>query len=159
MSSCDQPQTLLLFFDEKMNWLTGDSAYTARWAAALTEVLATGNRIRIVHTVTRNVDEMILGVVKWLPIYMTASIEPLYYPGSRDDLFQRTLFIAPSTAAIVANSTNRKPDACSTFTSKSKAPSKRSHSSSIATRHAAAHSCASPPRKRSSASGNVSSSS
>lgn len=78
MSSCDQPQTLLLFSDEKMNCLTDNPAYTARWAAALTEVLATGNRIRIVNAVTHNVDEMILGVAKWLPIYMTASIEPLY---------------------------------------------------------------------------------
>lgn len=110
VSSCEQPQTLLLFSDEEMSWLTGDPAYTARWATALTEVLAAGNRIRIVHTVTRNVDEMILGVAKWLPIYMTGSIEPLYYPGPRDGLFQRTLFIAPITAAIVANSTNREPD-------------------------------------------------
>jgi hypothetical protein len=98
------PRTLLLFSEENFNWLTEKRDFTVRWAALLTETLRRGNRIRIIHSISRNPDEMLAGINEWLPIYMTGMVEPYYCPRTRDGVFQRTLFVAPGVAAILSTS-------------------------------------------------------
>lgn len=83
-----------------MAWLYEDAAFAARWAELFTRVLMQGNRVRIIHTVARDMNEMLEAVTKWIPIYMTGAVEPYCYPRLRDGLFRRTLFIAPRTAAF-----------------------------------------------------------
>lgn len=63
-----------------------------------------GNRVRIIHTVSRDLNEFLEAITKWIPIYMTGMIEPYYYPRLRDGVFQRTMFIAPDTAAVISSS-------------------------------------------------------
>ena len=104
------PQTLLLFSDEEMSWLYEDNAFAKKWAILLKNVLVKGNRIQIIHTVSRDLNELLEAVAKWIPIYATGAIEPYYYPKLRDGLFQRTLFIAPQTAAVISNSVQQKTD-------------------------------------------------
>ncbi len=99
-----EPQTLLLFSDEDMSWLSEDAAFGARWAELFKSVILKGNRVRIVHLTSRDMDHMMWSVGNWLPIYMTGAIEPYCYPRLRDGLFQRTMFIAPNTAAVVSSS-------------------------------------------------------
>lgn len=106
----EKPQTLLLFSDENMEWLYEDAAFAARWAELLAKVILKGNRVKIIHTVSRNMNEMLEAVTKWIPIYMTGMIEPYCYPRLRDGLFQRTLFIAPDTAAVVSSSVQQDTD-------------------------------------------------
>lgn len=100
----EKPQTLLLFSDENMAWLYEEAAFVARWTELFTQVLLKGNRVRIIHTTSRDLNEMLEAVTKWIPIYMTGMIEPYCYPRLRDGLFQRTLFIAPNTAAVISSS-------------------------------------------------------
>ena len=110
-----KPQTLLLFSDESFDWLSQYPEYAARWAALMAQVIAQGNRVRMVHTVSRNLDEMLAGLSKWMPLYMTGAIEPYYYPKTRDGLFKRTLFIAPETAAVISNSVGNMEDEAANF--------------------------------------------
>jgi hypothetical protein len=98
------PQTLLLYSDEDMGWLTVDQEFTAQWASLLLQFLKSGNRIKIIHSINRNFDEMLRGIKEWVPLYMTGAIEPYYYPKNRDGLFHQTLFIAPDTPAAVTSS-------------------------------------------------------
>jgi len=97
-----QPQTLLLYSNEDLGWLTDDPHFTLQWSALLEKVIRTGNRIKIVHTVNRSMDEMLSAIAQWVPMYMTGSIEPYYYPKTRDRLLRRTLFIAPEAAAVAS---------------------------------------------------------
>lgn len=106
----EQPQTLLLFSDENMSWLYEDTAFAARWVELFTQVLLRGNRVRIIHTVSRDMNEMLEAITKWIPIYMTGMIEPYSYPRLRDGVFHRTLFIAPRTAAVVSSSVMEKTE-------------------------------------------------
>ncbi|MDY3052827.1 MAG: hypothetical protein SOR89_06635 [Ndongobacter sp.] len=106
----EKPQMLLLFSDENMAWLYEDPAFVARWTELFTQVLLKGNRVRIIHTVSRDMNEMLEAVTKWIPIYMTGMIEPYCYPRLRDGVFQRTLFIAPSTAAVISSSVHQNTD-------------------------------------------------
>lgn len=106
----EKPQTLLLFSDENMAWLYEDAAFAARWAELFTKVILRGNRVRIIHTVSRDMNELLEAVTKWIPIYMTGMIEPYCYPRLRDGVFQRTLFIAPDTAAVISSSVQQDTD-------------------------------------------------
>ena len=63
------PKTLLLFSDENMAWLYEEPSFAARWAELFNQVLMKGNRFRIIHTVSRNLSEMIEAVTKWVPIH------------------------------------------------------------------------------------------
>lgn len=98
------PTTLYLFSEENIEWLTEDPKFTVKWAALLFKVIQNGNKIKIIHVINRNLDEMLLGIEKWLPLYMTGAIEPYYYPKSRDGIFKRTLFIALDTAVVTSSS-------------------------------------------------------
>lgn len=100
----NRPQTLLLYSDEDLGWLTDNREFTVQWAMLLEQVIRSGNRIKIIHTVNRSFDEMLSAIKEWVPIYMTGSIEPYYYPKTRDGIFRRTLFIAPDTAAVASSS-------------------------------------------------------
>lgn len=106
----EKPQTLLLFSDENMAWLYEDAAFAARWAELFTKVILKGNRVRIIHTVSRDMNELLEAVTKWIPIYMTGMIEPYCYPRLRDGVFQRTLFIAPNAAAVISSSVQQDTD-------------------------------------------------
>ena len=102
----DKPQTLLLHSSEEMSWMAGDPAFTQKWAALMFAVLSKGNRIKIIHTIDRGIDEMLDSIASWMPVYMTGLIEPYYYPKKRDNVFKQTMFIAPETSAVISNSVN-----------------------------------------------------
>lgn len=98
------PRTLLLFSDEDMSWMYEDESFVKNWASLLFQALAKGNRIKIIHSISRSLGDMLEALNKWVPIYMTGMVEPYYYPKLRDEVFHRTLFVAPSLAAVVSTS-------------------------------------------------------
>lgn len=102
ISGCgaEKPCTLLLYSDENIDWLTEDKAFYLKWGALLADVIAKGNKIKIIHTVNRDMSEMLAAIDRWLPLYMTGAIEPYYYPKYRENVFRRTMFIAPGVAAL-----------------------------------------------------------
>lgn len=99
-----QTQTLLLHSDEDMDWMTGSPEFVSQWSALMLQILSRGHRIRIIHNVNRDLDEMMAGIRGWVPIYMSGAVEPYYYPRTRDGLFRRTLFIAPESGALTSSS-------------------------------------------------------
>ena len=102
----DKPQTLLLHSSEEMSWMTGDPAFSQKWSALMFAILSKGNRIKIIHTVDRGIDEMLDSIASWMPVYITGLIEPYYYPKKRDNTFKQTMFIAPETSAVISHSIN-----------------------------------------------------
>lgn len=104
VAECETPQTLLLYSDEDTSWMTDDPVYARKWAELMIKVISRGNKIKVIHTISRNLDEMFSAITQWMPLYMSGLIEPYYYPKKRDGIFKKTLFIAPKTAAVVSNS-------------------------------------------------------
>lgn len=100
----NQPQTLLLYSDEATDWMTEDREFAIKWSRLMISALSRGNKIKIIHTVSRNLDEMLNAISQWMPLYMSGAIEPYYYPKKRDGLFKKTLFISPGVSAVVASS-------------------------------------------------------
>ncbi len=103
-------QTLLLFSDENMDWMT-EPAFFRQWGTLLMRVLQKGNHIKIIHTVSRKGQEMDAAIRGWLPLYTTDKIHPYYCPEPKDGIYRRTLFIAPKTAAISSFSIQDNIDA------------------------------------------------
>lgn len=104
LCALDAPQTLLLYSDEDLSWLYEDGTFARRWAALLTTFISKGGRIKIIHTISRDIGEMLEAVQKWLPLYSSGAIEPYFYPKLRDNVYHRTLFIAKGYSALISNS-------------------------------------------------------
>jgi hypothetical protein len=115
------PSTLLLHSEEDMVWLTENQEFAAEWKQLMNQVIAKGNKIKIIHTVSRSHDEMLSAIIQWLPLYMSSAIESFFYPKHRDGLFKRTLFLSPDSAAVFSNSFGESSESTATYLSTDKA--------------------------------------
>ncbi len=104
----DKPCTLLLFNDEKIDWILEDPTFTKLWVNKFVEALSAGNNIKVIHNLNRNFSEILASFNNWSSMYLTGNVESYYYPYMRDDIMQRTLFVATNTAAITSNSIANK---------------------------------------------------
>ncbi len=103
----DRKHTLYLYSDEDLSWIIDDPLFTLEWSKVFLQVLQKGNKVKIVHTINRSLDEMFSAIKEWMPFYLTGNIEPFYYPRTRDSNFRRTIFIAPGLCAVTSNSIGR----------------------------------------------------
>jgi hypothetical protein len=110
-----KPCTLLLYSDENLEWLAEDKAFYTKWGALLMNVLSNGHRIKIIHTIDRDVSEVLAAINLWLPLYMTGAIEPFYYPKYREHVFRRTMFIAPDIAALTSTTLANQSNSAEQF--------------------------------------------
>ena len=90
-----EPQELLLYSDERMEWFTEDEQFLVQWSDLLITLLQGGSTILIVHTLTRDITEMFDAFKNWLPLYLTGRVRSRYIPRIRDGICRRTLFVAP----------------------------------------------------------------
>jgi len=95
-----QPSELLLYSDESIDWFAYDKAYLSRLGGTLITLAMKGWKVKMVHTVTRDITEMLAAIDFWLPLYMTGSVMPYYNPKYREHYFRRTLFVIPKIAAF-----------------------------------------------------------
>lgn len=100
----NSPGTLLFFSDEDMSWMIGDPIFYQKWSELMGQIIAKGNRIKIIHDLTRGLDEILSSIQLWIPLYMSGAIEPSYYPRKRDGIYKRSLYIAPGLCAVSSNS-------------------------------------------------------
>lgn len=115
VSKRTSPTTLLLFSDEKMDWLTDDPEFYNAWSLLMFHILTSGHKVKIIHTIQRDLEEMIFAIKRWLPLYMTGAIEPYFFPKTNNGLFKRTLFIAPETVALTSTSLTEFADCADQF--------------------------------------------
>ncbi|HOV43700.1 MAG TPA: hypothetical protein PLE01_07330, partial [Syntrophothermus lipocalidus] len=95
---------LFLYSDESTDWFLADESFYRQWANLMTQVIAKGNKIRIIHNVQRDLSEMVRAIERWLPLYMTGAIEAYYYPKYREQVFKKTVVVRPGVAAMVTTS-------------------------------------------------------
>jgi len=95
---------LFLYSDESTDWFLADESFYRQWANLMAQIIAKGNKIRIIHNVQRDLSEMVLAIERWLPFYMTGAMEPYYYPKYREQVFKKTVVVCPGVAALVTTS-------------------------------------------------------
>ena len=64
-----------------------DENFKKRWILAITMLLKKGLHLNMVHDISRPLNEMLLGLESWLPIYMTGSISPYYFENLPSNMF------------------------------------------------------------------------
>ncbi len=106
----NEPRTLYLNSEENMAWMQEDKSFIKQWEKKFTDVIAAGNKVVIIHNTKRNINEMVYGAAKWSSIYMNGVVESYYYPGIRDNVLQRTLFIADDLVALSSISVSNDSD-------------------------------------------------
>ena len=74
-----------------------------------------GGRVKVIHKVSRNIDEMFEVIRRWLPFYVSGAIEPYYYPRLRDGIYKRTLSVIPGVAATFSTSIGQQTGVVTTF--------------------------------------------
>lgn len=96
----DKKNTLKLYSNKKLDWLSSDQEFLQRWAAFMYAILRSKNQIQIIHHIERNLNEMLVGIDNWLPLYMSGLVEGYFCKTESDTKFSHTLFIASGTAGI-----------------------------------------------------------
>lgn len=114
-AKCEEKKVLYLFSNEKMDWLTEDANFYKDWALLLRFVLSKGHQIKIIHTLSRGIDELLFAVKNWLPLYMTGMISPYYIPESGDGLFKKSIFILEDVMALSSTSVANMPESLEQF--------------------------------------------
>lgn len=89
-----------LYSDQDMGWMIDDAEFHMKWAFLMRECVKNGVKIRIIHNIDRDLDEMIEAFNGWLPLYMSGMIESWYSRKQNDGRFSHTLFICPEYFCI-----------------------------------------------------------
>ncbi|WP_026659503.1 hypothetical protein [Butyrivibrio sp. AC2005] len=97
------PKELLLYSDQDMEWMIEDPDFRLKWASLMFACVKNGTKIRIIHNIERNIDEMNAAIISWLPLYMTGMIESYYHTEPGNSRFSFTLFLNPGQACIRAS--------------------------------------------------------
>lgn len=85
MSKSKEP--IFFYNDFPMAEAATDVEFKQKWILAVTLVLKKGLHLNMVHNIDRPLNEMLLGLENWIPIYMTGSISPYYFKTLPSDLF------------------------------------------------------------------------
>ncbi len=110
-----ESKEMYLFTNEDPAWLSSDGEYAIKTNSLLSSFAHKGNRIKVVHPILQNIDDMIFMMQQWIPVYLTGFVEPYYYPKIKDDFYKRTAFVLPGTAALVGSTMNgNKTDSMTT---------------------------------------------
>ncbi len=91
---------LLLYSDQKMDWMTDDTQYFRRWISLMNACIRAGTKIKIIHNIDRGMKEMQAALKSWLPLYLSGSIESYFSKKRRGSRFSNTIFLAPGMACI-----------------------------------------------------------
>ena len=75
-----------------------DEEFKKKWVLAMTKLLKKGLHLNMVHNLNRPVNELLLGLESWIPIYMTGSISPYYFKNPPSNLFQTSHCTSGSVA-------------------------------------------------------------
>jgi transcriptional regulator with XRE-family HTH domain len=76
--SKNKVKTIYSYSDENMNWLT-DKNFQIKWKQYLISLLQSGTKIKIIHSLSRNYDELINAVTMWFPLYLARKYRTIFY--------------------------------------------------------------------------------
>ena len=72
-------EPIFFFSNLPISDASNDEEFKKKWITAITMLLKKGNHLNMVHDISRPLNEMIIGLESWIPIYMTGSISPYYF--------------------------------------------------------------------------------
>lgn len=80
-------EPIFFYSNLPMSEAAEDEDFKKKWVLAITMLLKKGLHLNMIHNIDRPIDEMLLGLESWIPIYMTGSISPYYFTNPPSNLF------------------------------------------------------------------------
>lgn len=111
-----EPMQLDVSSDENLSWLVGDSSFAAEVQRYFPRLIEQGCTCRRIVGPMSNLDYSYVSMtMRWLSSYISGHVASFYYPRLRDDLYHKTMIIAPGKAAVFSSSTGKQYKAGATF--------------------------------------------
>lgn len=96
LSESEAPLTM--YSDMPMKEMAKDPEFPHKWLLGMGMMLKKGLRINQIHHIDRSLDEMMLGLESWIPMYMTGLISPYYFKQDQGNIFLHHLWVSGSAA-------------------------------------------------------------
>ena len=96
LSKSEEP--IFFYSDLPISGAGNDEEFKKNWVYAMTKLLKRGLHLNMVHNLNRPVNELLLGLENWIPIYMTGSITPYFFKNPPSNFFQCSLCTSGSVA-------------------------------------------------------------
>ena len=96
LSKSNEP--IFFYSDLPMTQTGEDEEFKKKWVYAMSVLLKRGLHLNMVHTLNRPINELLLGLENWIPIYMTGSISPYYFKNPPSNFFNGSQYTSGSIA-------------------------------------------------------------
>ena len=97
-SSSTDPVTI--YSDMPVSELSDDPKFTKKWMHGMALMLEKGLHLNIIHDIHRPIDEMVEGVERWVPLYMTGQITPYYLEKPQGGVFKHNIKVSGDVALL-----------------------------------------------------------
>ena len=77
-----------------MEDLTVDGSYMREWMQSIAMMIRKGADIHMIHDVDRPPEEMMLGLMSWIPLYMTGKVTSYYLPDASNRIYCHTDYVS-----------------------------------------------------------------
>lgn len=91
-------EPIFLNSDMPMADMAEDIEFTKKWMFGIAACLKKGLHMNMIHNVDRPMNEMIVGLVTWIPIYMTGQITPYYLKNLSTNIFHHLNYVSGAAA-------------------------------------------------------------
>lgn len=89
-----------VYSDSTTDWMNEDKHFLQLWALMMAQCIRKGIHIHIVHSLNRNIEEMLPAIQNWLPLYMSGMLDSYYCSANNVKSFSHTIFFCPDAACI-----------------------------------------------------------
>lgn len=110
-----KPITLLLYSDDESILMSKNSQFSYEWNSILWQIIMNGGKIKVIHKINSDIDEMFDVIRRWLPFFVSGAVESFYYPRLRDGIYKRSLAVIPNVAASFSTSIGQESNIATTF--------------------------------------------
>ena len=84
--------------DMPMEDMAKDLEFGKKWMFGIALSLKKGLHLNIIHNLDRPFNEMMLGLISWIPIYMTGQVSPYYFKDLKNTIYYHLNYVSSSCA-------------------------------------------------------------
>lgn len=97
LSRSNEP--VIMYSDMPMKEMADDPEFPKKWMFGMALMLKKGLHLCQIHNLDRSLEDMMLGLESWIPMYMTGQISPYYFKNIQNNVFLHFLKVS-GTAAL-----------------------------------------------------------
>lgn len=99
-------EDIFMCSDMPMEDMAKDIDFGKKWMFAIAMCLKKGLHLNIIHNLNRPFNEMMLGLLSWIPIYMTNQVSPYYFKDNKNNIYNHLNYVSGVCALTGESLTN-----------------------------------------------------